>query len=130
MLPMPWQSPAAGPADAQTASRRLSDVRTLLIACPYFVLERIDLEAYSNWQLNAPSETWLLVLDGHAQVGPTSQSIGKTALLEADRATIQVGAGRFSGLVAYVSANPLRSLLRTLTGRAGDSLALSSEVLS
>jgi mannose-6-phosphate isomerase len=119
----------AGPSDAQTASRRLSDVRTLLIACPYFVLERIDLEAYSNWQLNAASETWLLVLDGHAQVGPTSLSIGEAAFLEADRTTIQVDAGRFSGLVAYVSANPTRNLLRALTGRAADSLVLSSEVI-
>jgi mannose-6-phosphate isomerase len=119
----------AGPADAQTASRRLSDARTLLIACPYFVLERIDLDAYSSWQLNAASETWLLVLDGHAQVGPTSLSTGKAAFLEADRTTIQVDAGRFSGLVAYVSANPTRNLLRALTGRAADSLALSSEVI-
>jgi mannose-6-phosphate isomerase len=120
----------AGPADAQAASRRLTDARTLLIACPYFVLERIDLEAYSNWQINAASETWLLVIEGLAQVGSTNLSIGKAAYLEADRATIRVGAGHFSGLVAYVSANPLRNLLQALTGRAADSLALSSEVIS
>ena len=49
-----------GPAVTQTASRRLTDARTLLIACPYFVLERIDLVPDSIWQLNASSETWLL----------------------------------------------------------------------
>jgi mannose-6-phosphate isomerase len=51
----------------------------LLIACPYFVLERIDLVPESIWQLNASSETWLLVLDGHARVGPISLSTGETA---------------------------------------------------
>ncbi len=81
----------AGPADAQTASRRLTDARTLLVACSHFVLERIDLVPYSIWKLDAANETWLLVLDGHVRVGPTSLSIGEAAFLEADRATIQVG---------------------------------------
>ena len=118
----------AGPADALTASRRLTDARMLLIACPYFVLERIDLAPNSNWQLNATSETWLLVRDGHAQVGRISLSVGEAAFLEAGRATIQVGANRFSGLVAYLATEPTQGLLRPLP--TADPSAHSMEVLS
>jgi mannose-6-phosphate isomerase len=120
----------AAPAGGQTVSRRLTDVRTLLIACPYFVLERIDLTPDSYWQLNAVSETWLLVLDGHAQVGPMSLSVGKAAFLEADRATIQVGDNRFSGLVAYLGTEPTQDLLHALTERTAGSSVHSKEVLS
>jgi mannose-6-phosphate isomerase len=120
----------AGPAAAQTTSKRLTAARTLLIACPYFVLERIDLVPNSNWQLDAASETWLLVLDGNAQVGPMSLSIGEAAFLEADRADIQVGGKRFSGLVAYLGTEPRRGLLRALTGQAVGSSAHSMEVPS
>ena len=120
----------AGPAHAQTESRRLTDARTLLIACPYFVLERIDLIPDSNWQLNAAGETWLLVLDHHAQVGAMSLAVGDAAFLEADRAVIQVGASRFSGLVAYVGNEPRRGLLHARAERAADSYAHSMEVKS
>ena len=120
----------AGSADAQTESRRLTDARTLLIACPYFVLERIDLAPESNWVLNAVSETWLLVLDGHARVGSMNLSIGETAFLEADRATIQVGADRFSGLVAYLGTESRRGLLHALTGLSAAPSDHSLEVLS
>ena len=60
----------AGPAECQSVPRRLTDARTLLVASPYFVLERIDLSPKSNWELHAEHETWLLVLEGHARVGP------------------------------------------------------------
>jgi len=119
-----------GPAGAQTASRRLTDARMLLIACPYFVLERIDLVPHSDWQLNAISETWLLVLDGHAQVGPMSQSEGEAAFLETDRATGQVGGNHFSGLIAYLGTDPRQGLSRALTGRTAGSSVHSMEVLS
>jgi mannose-6-phosphate isomerase len=120
----------AGPADAQTASRRLTDARTLLIACSYFVLERIDLVPFSSWKLDAANETWLLVLDGHARVGPTSLSIGEAAFLEADRATIQVGTNRFSGLVAYLGTEPRKGLLSALTERTAGFSVHPVEVLS
>jgi mannose-6-phosphate isomerase len=120
----------AGPASAQIASRRLTEARTLLIACPHFVLERIDLVPNSKWQINVTSETWLLVLDGHAQVGPMSLALGEAAFLEADRAVIQVGSSRFSGLVAYVGMAPRRGLLHALAGRAADSVAHAMGVLS
>ena len=120
----------AGQADAKTASRRLTDARTLLVACPLFVLERIDLVPDSSGQLNAANETWLLVLDGHAQAWPMSQSIGEAAFLEADRPTIQVGVDHFSGLVANLGTEPRQGLLDALTGRTSGSAVHPVEVLS
>jgi mannose-6-phosphate isomerase len=38
----------AGPAECQYVPKRLTEVRTLLVASPYFVLERIDLSPKSN----------------------------------------------------------------------------------
>ena len=120
----------AGPAAAQTGSRRLTDTRTLLIACPYFVLERIDLAPSSIRQLNAASETWLLALDGHARIGPVSLSVGEAAFMDADRATIQVGTNNFSGLVAYQGIEPSQGLLNSLTERTADSSVHAVEALS
>jgi mannose-6-phosphate isomerase len=119
-----------GPAVTQTASRRLTDARTLLVACPYFVLERIDLVPDSIWQLNASSETWLLVLDGQARVGPISLSVGGTAFLDADTATVRVGTNSFSGLVAYLGTEPRQGLLNGLSERTADSPVHSVEALS
>ena len=119
-----------GPAVTQTASRRLTDARTLLVACPYFVLERIDLVPDSIWQLNASSETWLLVLDGQARVGPISLSVGGTAFLDADTATVRVGTNSFSGLVAYLGTEPRQGLLNGLSERTADSPVHSLETLS
>jgi mannose-6-phosphate isomerase len=120
----------AGSAGGQTASRRLTDARTLLIACPYFVLERIDLVPNSIWQLDAASETWLLVLHGHARVNPMSLSAGEAAFLDADRATIQVGTDSFSGLVAYQGTEPRQGLLNALTEQTADSSIHAAEALS
>jgi mannose-6-phosphate isomerase len=107
----------AGTVRAQGASKRLANGRTLLIACPYFVLERIDLAPDMDWQLNAFSETWLLVLDGHAQVGPTSLLAGEAVFLNSTQATVRVGASRLSGLVAYQETQPRHNLWNAITGR-------------
>jgi mannose-6-phosphate isomerase len=120
----------AGPAGAQNAARHLTDARTLLIACRYFVMERVDLAPDSKWILNAASETWLLALDGHARVGPMTLSTGETAFLEADKVTIQVGTSRFSGLVAYLGNEPMHGLLHALTGQTAGSSGHPTEVLS
>src|SRR4029077_11107925 len=51
----------AGPAECQSVPRRLTDARTLLVASPHFVLERIDLAPKSIWELCAEHETWIFV---------------------------------------------------------------------
>jgi mannose-6-phosphate isomerase len=101
----------AEPAEAQVDGRRLTDARTLLLACPYFVLERIDLAPNSRWELDATGETWLLVLDGYGQVGVMNVSVGVALFVETDRVTIETGPDGLSGLVAYVGTEPRPDLL-------------------
>jgi mannose-6-phosphate isomerase len=111
----------AGPAEGQAAPRQLTDARTLLVASPHFVLERIDLPPRSSWKLHAEHETWLLVLAGHARVGLMNALHGEAIFLEAERTRIEVGAGSLNGLLAYVADAPIASLLRNLDSRRADS---------
>lgn len=106
----------AAPAARQSVPRRLTDARTLLVASPYFVLERIELSSKSNWELDAEHETWLLVLEGHARVGLMNAFVGEAVFLKADRASIEVGADGLEGLVAYLATKPCPNLLRDLGG--------------
>jgi mannose-6-phosphate isomerase len=101
----------AEPAEAQIAVRRLTDARTLLVACPYFVLERIDLAPASRWDLTATAETWLLVLEGQAQIGAVHASAGEALFLERDHVTIETSSAGLSGVVAYVADEPRTDLL-------------------
>jgi mannose-6-phosphate isomerase len=116
-----------GPPDAQTAPRRLTDARTLLITCPYFVLERIDLPPQSVWELDAPSETWLLVIDGHARLGPTDLYAGDALFMDADRAILGAGPDGLSGLVAYPATQSRQNLLRELAGHTAGPAVHSRE---
>jgi mannose-6-phosphate isomerase len=79
----------------------LSDARTALAVNSYFALEQIDLAPGSVWMLDAPRETWLLAIEGHAQLGSTRLSLGDAAFLQADRADIEVGADGLKALLAY-----------------------------
>jgi mannose-6-phosphate isomerase len=101
----------AGPAECQSVPRRLTDARTLLVASPHFVLERIDLSPQSNWELHAEHETWVLVLEGHARVGLRTVFVGEAIFLEADRTSIKVGSNGLKGLLAYLGTEPSPSLL-------------------
>jgi mannose-6-phosphate isomerase len=102
----------SGPVQTEASPQRLTAVRTALIASPHFVLERIDLPANSNWALNADRETWLLVIEGHARIGPISASVGDAVFAEADRADIEVGPAGMSGLIAYPGPDPIMPLLQ------------------
>jgi mannose-6-phosphate isomerase len=101
----------AGPAECQSVPRRLTDARTLLVASPHFVLERIDLSPQSNWELHAEHETWVLVLEGHARAGLRTVFVGEAIFLEADRTSIKVGSNGLKGLLAYLGTEPSPSLL-------------------
>jgi mannose-6-phosphate isomerase len=107
----------AGPAQVQSASRRLTAARMILIASPHFVIERIELPSHANWTLDADRETWLLVIDGQAQIGLTSASVGDAVFVEADRAGIEVGPDGMSALLAYPGPDPVISLLRDTGAR-------------
>jgi mannose-6-phosphate isomerase len=106
----------AEPAACQPAPTPLTDTRSLLVASPPFVVERIDLPPRSNWRLNAERETWVLVLEGYARIGLTNTFVGEAVFLEDDRASIRVGADGLKGLLAYRGPEPQASLLRSLDG--------------
>jgi mannose-6-phosphate isomerase len=107
----------AGPAARQSAPRRLSEARTLLVSSPYFVLERIDLPPQSTWELDAVRETWLLVLKGRARVGMVNAFVGEAIFLEADRTGLKAGPDGLKGLLAYLGAEPSARLLHPHHGR-------------
>jgi mannose-6-phosphate isomerase len=103
-----------GPAAGQSAPRRLTDARSLLVTSPYFILERIDLPPNSSWSLNADRETWLLVIEGRAQIGLLNAFVGEAIFVEADRASVRAGSRGLKGLLAYVGPAPIPSLLQNL----------------
>jgi len=104
----------AGPAPRQAVARRLTDARALLAATLYFVLERIDLDPGSNWELDAAGETWLVALRGEASVGSMRGGPGEAFFLEDDRIILTAGADGFSALVAYGGPEPRAGLLHSL----------------
>jgi mannose-6-phosphate isomerase len=108
----------AGPPDEQTPQQRLSDVRTLLVASPYFILERLDLAAGTAWELAARCETWLVVIDGNARFGPCQAGIGEGCFVDDQIMRIEVGRDGVACLVAYDAAEPSRDFLRAVDGSA------------
>lgn len=116
--------------DARHKSTWLTNARTLLVTCPYFVLERIDLPPASEWSLHAGTETWVFVLDGGAQLGPLHLSTADAAFLQATDSSILTGADGLSFLVAYVGTAPSEDLLRAPGTRAVASPAPSRKALA
>lgn len=104
----------AGPAERQSKPQRLTDARSVLIASPHFVLERIDLPPNSYWGLHAEQETWILVIEGHAQIGLTNAFVGEAIFVEADRTSLKAGTRGFKGLLAYPGPKPNPALLQKL----------------
>jgi mannose-6-phosphate isomerase len=102
----------AGPVQAQAVPRRVTAARSALIASPHFVLERIDLPAYSKWSLDAKRETWILMIEGRARIGSISASVGDAVFAEADHADIAAGPAGMSGLMAYPGPDPTIALLQ------------------
>lgn len=117
----------AGPTKRTMPARRLSDVRTVLVANPYFVFERIDLPAGSIWDLDARCETWLAVISGDAKIGALQIGVGQGCFIETQAARIAPGEAGLSCLVAYDAATPSRHLLQRIDG---DGMPLVRETVS
>ncbi len=98
----------------QIASRRLSPSRTVLVAGPHFIIERINLPSDTAWELMADRETWLLALSGDGRIGLMTASVGRAIFIDADRARLTAGAGGMKGLIAYVGPDVQMGLLRPL----------------
>ncbi|EJN08134.1 phosphomannose isomerase [Bradyrhizobium sp. YR681] len=94
-----------GPCRTQAPPERLSGARMALTVNSYFVMEQIDLAPGSVWTLDAPKETWLLAIEGHAQLGSMRLEPGEAAFLEADHADIEAGASGLRALLAYPGPN-------------------------
>jgi mannose-6-phosphate isomerase len=104
----------AWPLRSSANPTRLTDERTVLVACRHFVLERVDLQEASSWALLAEPETWILVLDGHAAIGLAMVSIGQAMFVGGGRSSIEVGTNGLTALIAYPAARPIDSLLQRL----------------
>ncbi|MGH8319138.1 MAG: class I mannose-6-phosphate isomerase [Steroidobacteraceae bacterium] len=105
---------SAEQTEHQAPLRHLTTARTLLVASPHFVLERVELAPGSAWELAAAGETWLFTLDGRARAGALDARIGEVIFLETVRTRIEVGSDGFKGLVAYAGSDSNPSLLRKL----------------
>ena len=95
----------AGPREIQSPPERLSDARMVLTVNSCFALEQIDLAPRSVWTLDAPKETWLLAIEGHAELGSVGLAPGEAVFLQADHAEIEVGADGLKALLAYPGPN-------------------------
>jgi mannose-6-phosphate isomerase len=95
----------AGPAEGQSPSEKLTEGRTALIVNAHFVLEQLDFLPGSVWTLDAPIETWILIIDGGARIGLTKLSLGNAVFLEADQAEIEAGPNGLRALLAYAGPN-------------------------
>ena len=116
----------AGPAEYPIIASPLTDGRSLLVTSQHFVLERIDLPPNSNWMLHAEQETWLLVIEGYAQIGLMNAFVGEAIFLEADNARLKAGPDGLTALLAYQGAKVDPSLLRKLDERVTGSAVRQS----
>jgi mannose-6-phosphate isomerase len=96
---------------------RLSDARSLLIASPAFMLERIALPRDSRWEIHVSQESWLLVIDGSAGIGSLLVSLGEGVFLEGEHSMAEAGPEGCVVLLAYSAAEPSDTLLTIVAGR-------------
>jgi mannose-6-phosphate isomerase len=116
----------AGVAPTGPLPKALGPGRTLLVACPHFVLEKIDALPRSKWSLRAPHETWLLLLHGHARIGLLNAFPGEAVFLEDEETTVQAGAVGMQALIAYEASRPDMMMLRPLSGSESQPVGLGS----
>ena len=95
----------AGPADAASKPKRLTDERTLLVSNRHFAFERINLAPNSEWCVEAERETWLLVVSGGGRVGSFKVATGDAVFAQSDRVEMRAGPSGMEGLVAYAGTD-------------------------
>ena len=115
-----------GPAEFQVHQDRLTPERTILVSCPYFVFEKLNLPPNSSWSLEAERETWLLVLSGRAVAGSFDVGTGDAIFAQSDSVDIQAGTSGMVCLAAYPGGGPLPHLIATSTKPRSSVSILSS----
>jgi len=118
----------AGPAEKLPASVVSTDARSLLVADQHFVCERIVLQPDTDWEVDARTETWLLVLEGNAQISSLDVSIGDALFLDADHARVAIGSCGLGALLVYGGPEQIPGLLRKVGTNHADLPDLSAEV--
>jgi len=104
-----------GPSISRARSGRISDQRQLLSCTPFFCFEKIVLSPGSRWQIETPCETWLLALEGTADVAENSLRKGDALFIEADQADLEAGPDGTTLLAAYAHPSVLPYLLQRIT---------------
>lgn len=100
----------------QTVPRKLTAARTLLVASPHFILERMLLAPGVVRELDIAAETWLFILAGAGRVDSIEVAAGTGMFLERQTACIEVGANRLQFLALYARSAPAPYLLRRANG--------------
>jgi len=90
-----------GPIDSQPSSIRLSTHRRILAANVFFVLERLDLPAESDWYIESLRETWLFVIRGSACVDSLEITQGEALFAQDESINVQAGKDGLTCLAAY-----------------------------
>ncbi len=96
----------ARPAPAWPVATSVGPGRTLLLATPSFVLEKVELACRALWSVRAKAETWMLVLDGRVRVARTNAVAGEAIFLEQACTVMRAGAAGCTALVAYAANVP------------------------
>lgn len=116
-----------GPAIDQIPTASPSKERVVLAVNRHFAFERVTLPARSDWLVEAERETWLLILQGAADVDLFALAPGDVLFAQSDRIEIRTGADPLVCLVAYTGAGGVeRSLVRRGSQRARRSDRTSS----
>ena len=90
-----------GPVASQLPSIRVSNHRRILAANVFFVLERLDLPAGSDWYIESVRETWLFVIRGSACVDALEIAQGEALFAQDECINIQAGQDGLTCLAAY-----------------------------
>ena len=104
------------PAPQQPEPHRLNDARLVLARSPYFVFELIGLPPDSHWEIDAASETWVLLLEGNAKFDLLSAHSGEAVYVENQRVRVRAGSTGLKGLMAYAASEPLDARLLDRNG--------------
>ncbi|WP_144299855.1 class I mannose-6-phosphate isomerase [Elioraea rosea] len=104
--------------DSTPAAQPLGNGRTVLVATSHFVLERIVIDPDCATVLDAPGETWILVLEGEAELGPVRAARGDAIYVEAERANLAAGNKGLTALIAYGGPEPRPVAWRAASGAA------------
>ncbi len=118
-----------GVAELRVRPMRLSHQRTLLVADPHFVLERLDLTPNTIWRIEATREMWLLVLSGEATIRSNEIAAGGAVFATFGQVDVHVGGAPLTCLVAYVG-EVARTLLRFLAPSDINEACTSERVLA